>query len=68
MVTVTMELSDKMNDLMNDLQKRADAPNRAEVIRRAVSIYDVLLADFQAGNPIRIVDRQTGKVNELIVW
>ena len=62
---VQFNVSPLMLDLIDDAVDQTAAPSRAEVIRRALSIYSLLLREHRAGKSIRIVGG--GEVEKIIV-
>lgn len=57
---VQLDLTPKMSDLLDDLVGRTDAASRAEVIRRAISIYNLLLLETEKGKRIEIAGPRSG--------
>jgi metal-responsive CopG/Arc/MetJ family transcriptional regulator len=51
---VQLDLSPKMAELLDDLVNRTDAASRAEVIRRAISIYNLLLLETEKGKRVEL--------------
>jgi len=64
---VQLDFSPRMFDTLNELTSRIDAASRAELIRRAISIYSVLLDESDAGNRVEIVNPKTGEKNRLVL-
>jgi len=64
---VHLDLSQKMFDLINELAGRMGAASRAEVVRRAVSVYAVLLDEHEAGKRVEVHDPSTGQRERLIL-
>jgi hypothetical protein len=62
MSRVTMDVSDKMLDLIKDLQVRTGSETPAELIRKAVSVYRFLVEAYEAGESVEI-HRKNGKVD-----
>jgi hypothetical protein len=64
---VQLDLSQKVFDLINDLADRMGAASRAEVVRRALSVYAVLLDEHEAGKRVEVHDPETGQKERLIL-
>jgi hypothetical protein len=57
---VSLDVSPKFNALLEKLMQDTNAPTRAEVLRRAVSLYAVLLDDTNKGNKVIIENEKRG--------
>jgi Arc/MetJ-type ribon-helix-helix transcriptional regulator len=64
---VQLELSEKMRELIDRLVVETEASSRAEVIRRALSIYAIVLDEAAAGKRVEVVDTQTKERERLIL-
>jgi len=64
---VQLDMSPKMFDLINELMERMGAASRAEVVRRAVSVYAVLLDAHEAGKRVEVHDPENGQKERLIL-
>jgi len=64
---VQLDMSLKMFDLISELESRIDASSRAEVLRRATSVFAVLLDALDEGKRIEIFDPKTGQRERLVV-
>lgn len=51
---VTLDISDKMLDLLKDLQVRTGKMTIGEVLQAAASVYGLLIEEHEKGNQIRI--------------
>ena len=51
---IQLDLTPKMADLLDDLVERTGAASRAEVIRRAISVYNLLLLETEKGRRIEV--------------
>ena len=62
-VRLNLALSETVRRKMEDLKLRTDADSLTEVVRRALAVYDIIVAEAQSGNRI-LIDR-AGEVVEL---
>lgn len=58
---VQLDLSPKMCELIDRLAERMDASSRAEVVRRAVSVFAILLEEHDRGQRVEVIDPKTGE-------
>lgn len=58
---IQIELGPDMTKVVDAIKAEKSSSTRAEVIRRAISIYKVLLDEERQGREIEIVDEKTGK-------
>jgi len=64
---VQLDLSAKMCSLIDRLVERMDASSRAEVVRRAVSVYAVLLDEHDDGKRVEVNDTKTGERQRVVL-
>jgi len=62
------DLSPKMAELLDRLVADTGAATRAEVLRRAISIFGMLCDETSAGKRIEIADPKTGARDRLLVY
>lgn len=56
-----------MCELLDQLVDRMDAASRAEVVRRAVSVYATLLDEHDKGKRVEVHDLQTRERERVIL-
>ncbi len=55
---IQLDLTDTMRDLIDELVEETGAATRAEILRRAVSIYAMLLEETKGGRRLQIVGKK----------
>jgi hypothetical protein len=61
------DFNEAMLDLLNRIRNETNATTRAEVVRRAVSLYALLWDEFQDGKQLLIVDNKSGEKQRVIL-
>ena len=64
---VQLDLTDKMCALIDWLAEETGAASRAEVIRRALSLYGILCQEKQAGKRIEVIDPSNPRIRERLI-
>ena len=64
---VQLDLTDKMCRLIDSLAVDTGAASRAEVIRRAISLYGILCEEKKAGKRIELIDPKNKRVRERLI-
>lgn len=65
-VNLNIDITRKVQKLLDDTMRLADASNRTETIRRAISLYHLVLERQAAGESFFTVDQQ-GNKKELLL-
>ncbi len=64
---IQLDMTEKMRDLLDALVGESQAATRAEVIRRAISIYALLIREKKAGNRLELVSKKSRTRRELLL-
>ena len=54
-VRIQLDLAPKVSKILDEMVEKSGLSTRAELIRRAISIYNILLTEVNAGGQIVIV-------------
>ena len=60
-VRIACELTEKSNERLTRLREQCDAASNVEVIRKAISIFALLVTEIESGGEVRLV-RKSGEV------
>ena len=63
---IQLDLSDPMVELLDGLVRDTEAATRAEVLRRAVSVFALLISEKKAGRSLEIVGKN-GKRRQIVL-
>lgn len=66
-VRVQLDLHPEMMVLIDRLVEQTCSASRAEVLRRAISLYAILLDEKQAGKRIEVIDPKHKKIRERLI-
>lgn len=64
---IQLDITSKMLELIDLLECKTGSATRAEVIRRAISLYGILCEEKWAGKRIEIIDPKNSKVREKLI-
>ena len=64
---VQLDLSEKMCELIDQLANDTGASSRAEVIRRAISLYGILCDEKNSGKRIELIDPKDSSIRERLL-
>lgn len=64
---IQLDMTDTMVTILDSMVRLSGASSRAEVIRRALSLYDALLREEKAGKRIEIVNPRIRRNGRLIL-
>lgn len=66
-IRLQLEFSEKMSELIDRLVLNTDAASRVEVVRRALSIYGVMVDVTREGKQIQTIDPKTKQCESFIL-
>ena len=67
-IRIQFETTQGMVDLLDDLADETGMRTRAEVLRRAISVYGLLVRRHRAGSEVHLYDPQTKETVALAVY
>lgn len=59
---VQFEMPQRSFDRMNELQEKIEASSHAEVVRRALQLYEALIEESEMGNEICVRSNEDGEI------
>ncbi len=60
-VRVNLEVSPQVRDHIKDLRRKSDAASLAEVFKKALAVYDMVLDHVQSGGKVVLEDAKGGR-------